>query len=222
MGLLVVLRRTGHAVPVILADLREEVADRTALPAARHWPDREEVLAPQDRLTDGTWCGVNRHGLLAALVNRDGSTGPLPGKRSRGELPLEALDHADADAAVKALLDLDARVYRPFNMVLADNRDAFWLRNDGRKGKAYSLPDGLTLIAGREANDPGDPRLMAALTRLKEASAPDTDGGVAWRDILKEYAAATPAPLTARSLTLIRLPAIGTEAEPTLDHHDQV
>jgi hypothetical protein len=32
---------------------------------------------------------------MAGILNRINSLGPAPDKRSRGELPLDALDHAD-------------------------------------------------------------------------------------------------------------------------------
>ena len=52
--------------------------------------------------------GVNRHGVVAAVLNRPGSLGPAPGKRSRGELPLLALEHDLAAAAAAAIAALDA------------------------------------------------------------------------------------------------------------------
>ena len=60
--------------------------------------------------------GMNDHGVVATVLNRAGTLGPAEGKRSRGELPLEALDHADAVDAVDALLHLSRDAYRPFNM----------------------------------------------------------------------------------------------------------
>src|SRR3546814_18958070 len=69
--------------------------------------------------------------VVAAILNRRGSLGPAPGKRSRGELVLEALDHADALTAAEALAEQDPRAYRRFNLVVADNRNAYWLSNPG-------------------------------------------------------------------------------------------
>ena len=73
-------------------------------------------------------------GVMAAIMNRPGSLGPAEGVRSRGELPLEALDHADASEAAKALSAIEARSYRAFNLVIADDRHAFWLKGLGRSG----------------------------------------------------------------------------------------
>jgi hypothetical protein len=116
---------------LLLAANRDELADRPALPPGRHWPERAEVVAGLDLQAGGSWLGVNDHGVVAGVLNRPGTLGPAAGKRSRGELVLEALDHADAAAAAQALRDLDPDAYQPFNLVVADNRDAFWLRHAG-------------------------------------------------------------------------------------------
>src|SRR3546814_2463721 len=78
----------------------------------RHWPDRPQVVAGIDRLAGGSWLGVNDDGVVAAVLNREGTLGPAPGLRSRGELVLEALDHADAAAAAAALGALNPDAYR--------------------------------------------------------------------------------------------------------------
>jgi Transport and Golgi organisation 2 len=131
MCTLVLLRRPGAAWPLVLAANRDELATRPARPPGRHWPDRAEVVAGLDVQAGGSWLGINDCGVVAGVLNRTGTLGPAAGKRSRGELVLEALDHADAAAAAQALSDLDPHAYRPFNLVIADSRDAFWLRHAG-------------------------------------------------------------------------------------------
>jgi hypothetical protein len=126
---LVVLRRPGAPWPLLIAANRDELRTRPWRAPARHWPDRPEVVAGLDELSGGSWLGVNDYGVVAAVLNRVGSLGPAPGKRSRGELVLEALDHADARAAAAALSDLDPDAYRSFNLIVADARDAYWLRS---------------------------------------------------------------------------------------------
>src|SRR5690625_4299835 len=103
------------------------MAERAWLAPGRHWPDRPDILAGQDLLSGGSWLGINDHGVAAAILNRYGSLGPAADKRSRGELVLEALDHADARDAALALAEIEPRAYRSFNAVVADNRDAYWL-----------------------------------------------------------------------------------------------
>ena len=131
MCTLVILRRPEHDWPVVIGANRDEMIDRPAKPPGRHWPDRAEIVAGLDLLAGGSWLGVNDWGVAAAVLNRHGSLGPAAGLRSRGELVLEALDHADAVDAAAALSDLDPAAYRSFNLIVADNRDAFWLRHAG-------------------------------------------------------------------------------------------
>jgi hypothetical protein len=131
MCTVVLLRRPQAPWPLLLAANRDELRSRPWRPPARHWPDRPDVVAGLDVLAGGSWLGVNDDGVVAAILNRVGSLGPAAGKRSRGELVLEALDHADAAAAAAALVDLDPDAYRPFNLLIADARDAFWLRHAG-------------------------------------------------------------------------------------------
>lgn len=187
MCTVVILRRPGHDWPLILAANRDEMKTRPWKPPARHWPDRPEVIAGIDELAGGTWLGVNLTGLVAAVMNREGSLGPAPEKRSRGELPLEALDHADADDAAAALSDLDGAAYRPFNLVIADNRDAFWLKSEGHGPIAVKpIEPGVSMITARDLNDASSPRVAAYLPKFRDAPAPDPTAGTwdAWQALM--------------------------------------
>src|SRR5271169_313534 len=150
MCTVVILRRRDHRWPVLIGANRDEMIDRPWKAPARHWSDRPEVVAGLDILAGGSWLGINDWGVAAAVLNRTGSLGPAPGRRSRGELVLEALDHADAVAAAKALSYLDPDSYRTFNLIVADERDGFWLRHDGgRRIEVRPLKEGLSMIAAR-------------------------------------------------------------------------
>lgn len=189
MCTLVILRRPEHEWPVIIGANRDEMIDRPALPPGRHWPDRPEVVAGQDLLAGGTWLGVNDWGVVAAVLNRRGSLGPAAGMRSRGELVLEALDHADAVDAAMALRDLDPAAYRTFNLIVADDRDAFWLRHAGnRRIEALPIEDGLSVIANGEINDLTLPRLAVAHARFSKAPPPVPDLGEwsSWQALLSD------------------------------------
>src|SRR5438128_11572952 len=151
MCTLVFLRRPEHEWPVIIGANRDEMIDRPALPPGRHWPDRAEVVAGRDLLAGGSWLGINDWGVAAAVLNRHGSLGPAAGVRSRGELVLEALDHADAVAAAAALSHLDPAAYRTFNLIVADESDGFWLRHaGGTRVEVHPLKGGLSMIGSGE------------------------------------------------------------------------
>ncbi len=184
MCTVLILCRSEHAWPLILAANRDEMRDRPWTAPGRLWPDRPEVVAGRDDLAGGSWLGLNDHGVVAAMLNRHGTLGPQDGKRSRGELVLEALDHADAIEAGRALADLNPDAYRPFNMVIADNRDALWLRHAGDGPvEVRPLEDGAWMLTARDINDTSDPRVAANLARMRALPAPDParpDGWDAW------------------------------------------
>ncbi len=183
----VILRRPEHPWPVLIGANRDELIDRPWRAPGRHWPDRPEVVAGLDLLAGGSWLGLNDWGVAAAVLNRTGSLGPAPGRRSRGELVLEALDHADAIAAAEALSHLDPASYRTFNLIVADERDAFWLRHAGRaRVEVHPLKEGLSLIAAGDIDDLGTRRLALAAPAFRAWPAPDPDAGdwTGWESLL--------------------------------------
>jgi hypothetical protein len=176
MCTLIILRRPDHVWPVIIGANRDEMIGRPAASPARHWPDRPEVVAGLDRLAGGSWLGVNDWGVAAAILNRQGSLGPAPGQRSRGELVLEALDHPDAVAAAEALSHLDSEAYRTFNLIVADNRDGFWLRHAGSgQVEVHPIAEGLSIIASGDLNELVHRRLEFAEPLFRAAAPPDPD-----------------------------------------------
>ncbi|HVH76970.1 MAG TPA: NRDE family protein [Stellaceae bacterium] len=187
MCTLVILRRPDHPWPLVFAANRDEMIDRPWRVPGRHWPDRPEVVAGLDLLAGGSWLGLNDWGVAAAILNRHGSLGPQPGLRSRGELVLEALDHADAVEAAAALSALDPAAYRTFNLVVGDSRDVFWLRHaGGKRVECRPVEEGLSLIAAGDLDDVSERRLALARPRFAAAAPPDpgTAGWEAWQELL--------------------------------------
>ena len=229
MCTLVMLRRPDHEWPLIIGANRDEMVGRPSRAPGRHWPDRPEVTAGLDELAGGSWLGVNDHGVVAAILNRVGTLGQLQGKRSRGELVLEALDHADAVEAATALASIEARSYRPFNLVIADNRDAIWLAHRGGEEIALQpIPEGLSMLTARELDDPTSPRIAHYRERFKAARPPDpaSDEWSDWQALLRDSRPQDGfGPESAmcfeigsgfgtRSSSLIGLPAPGLERPP--------
>lgn len=183
----VLLFRPAHDWPVILAANRDEMLDRPWEAPARHWPDRDNVTAGRDVLAGGSWLGMNDDHVVAAILNRQGSLGPAQNKRSRGELVLDALDHAEASAAAMALSELNGAAYRPFNLVVADPVEAFWLRHDGRGPiKFEALPPGISMLTAHGLNSPDSLRVRQHLAQFEAAESPDPDVGdwQEWEDRL--------------------------------------
>ena len=182
-----ILIRPGHAWPLILAANRDERLDRAWDPPAAWWPDRPGTVAGRDHSGGGTWMGINGHGVVAAVLNRQGSLGPAPGKRSRGDLPLMALDHPTAAAAAQAMTELDASEWRGFNLVLADAAGAIFVRGAGHgHPRAVPLPAGMHMVTAHDPNDPESPRVARHLGRFRDAAPPEPGDWHAWTDILSD------------------------------------
>ncbi len=187
MCTVILLRRPGHAWPLILAANRDEKLDRPWDPPAAHWPDRPGVIGGRDREAGGTWMAM-RGGLVAAVLNRPGSLGPAPGKRSRGDLPLIALEAPDAAGAAARIAALDGGAWRPFNMVVADAGAAFFLRGLGA-GAPEPLPldAGVSMVTAHDPNDLTSPRTRRHLPRFRAAPAPAPPGDWAgWEALLAD------------------------------------
>lgn len=177
---------------MMLAANRDERLHRPWDPPAEWWPDRPGVVAGRDRLGEGTWMGLNRHHMVAVVLNRRGSLGPAPGKRSRGELPLLALENRFASAAASAIAALDAGAWRSFNMVVADATGAaYWLRGLGsRHPEQMPLADGFHMITSSDPNDMTRKRVVRHLPRFRSAPPPETDDYTAWRTLITDRSGA--------------------------------
>jgi Transport and Golgi organisation 2 len=177
----------GSEWPLLLGANRDERLDRPWDAPARHWPDRPWVVGGRDRLAGGSWLALNDSGVVAGVMNRVGSLGPAAGKRSRGELPLIALDHATATDAAHALATLDAGAWRSFNMVVADRRCAWFI-----SGLGYATPEILRLEPGchmAATTGPDDlsiPRIGRHLPRFRDAARPVPPDWTPWTRILSD------------------------------------
>ena len=187
MCTVVILRRPSHPWPLLLCANRDEMIGRAWSAPDRHWPDRDHVIAGRDEEAGGSWLALNDDGVVAAILNRHGSLGAAPDKRSRGELPLEAVDHAEASIAAEALAGLEPSSYRTFNLVIADAREAFWLKSDGERIEKAPIPEGLSMITAHNLNDTdGSERTQFHLPRFRSAPSPDVDADdwLAWETLL--------------------------------------
>ena len=185
MCTVVLLRQPNDKWPLLIAANRDEMMGRPWAPPGRHWLDRKNVVAGIDHLAGGSWMGINDEGVVACVLNRPDSLGPDPSLRSRGEIVLEALDHADAVDAANALIELDGRSYRSFNLMIADNREAFWLKSLGPAGDGNILsapiPAGISMITALDLNDPSSPRIQFYKPKFEAAKPPNVDAGN-WKD----------------------------------------
>ena len=175
MCTLVLLRRPGHAWPLLIAANRDEMRDRPWRAPARHWPDRPRSLpvstsspaAPGSASTTMGWSrrssiGATRSaGAGRAIPRRAGPRGPRSRRRRRGR--------RGAGRARRW-------AYRSFNLVVADDRAAFWLRVAGHGRAAATctaaeIPAGLSMLTAYDLDDPADPADRAPPAALARGTA---------------------------------------------------
>ncbi len=189
MCTVILLRRPGHAWPLLLAANRDERLDRAWDPPAAWWPELPGVIGGRDCTAGGTWMAIGPSGVVAAALNRPGSLGPESGKRSRGALPLLAAAQPDALAASRRITDLPAADWRPFNLVIADRHQAFFLRGLGSGApEAVELPPGISMVTAHDPNDLSSPRTRRHLPRFVAAPAPEParDDWSSWETLLAD------------------------------------
>lgn len=151
MCFLLIHHRTREDHPLVLLANRDEYFDRP-FEGPRLRDEALGILAPRDLRAGGTWLGVNRHGLVAAITNRRGDEhdAALP---SRGLLVHRALEHLGAHPAVDALqTHLAETAYAAFNLLLTDGHDALVVRHDAcpadvpRSGDVFELLPGAHVL----------------------------------------------------------------------------
>lgn len=165
MCLCILVHQWLDTAPLIMAANREEHYDRPSLPPA--WRS-DGIFAGSDQRLGGTWQGLNRHGLLVALTNRQDPVQD-PSRRSRGLLCQDALGADTARQSIDWLLHhFPSEPYNPCNLLLADAREAFAVHYDGHQASVQTLSPGLHLLADTDVDDPMHPRIQHALTLLQD------------------------------------------------------
>jgi hypothetical protein len=109
----------------------------------------------------------------------------MSGKRSRGDLPLLAASRVDAAAGAAAVAELDAGLWRGFNLVVADASGAWFIRGKGEgRPDAVALAPGLHVVTAHDPNDLESPRIARHLPRFRTAVPPGPAGWGGWPGLL--------------------------------------
>jgi uncharacterized protein with NRDE domain len=194
MCTVLLLTRPGTAWPLLLGSNRDERLDRAFDVPAAWWPDEPGIVAWRDRLSGGSWLGINAHGVLATVVNRLDTLGPLPGKASRGELVLRALRKRDAASAAAVLGVLHGDAYGGFTLLLADRDGAYSVTNAGDGIEVARLPPGHHMLTPEGCDVATAPRVASVMADFRTAASPDParDDWSGWLPLLQREDADDP------------------------------
>ena len=167
MCLIVLAWKTHPDFPLVVVANRDEYFERPTA-AAHWWPEPKRLLAGRDEEAGGSWLGVSADGRFAALTNyRDPSRLSPEGKRSRGELVVDALTRPALPAWLDGL-DADADRYNPFNLMVGTKDELFVFESVSRHLR--SLTPGIHGVSNHLLNTPW-PKLQAARRQLEAALA---------------------------------------------------
>lgn len=164
MCLLAIQYRLVPESPILVAANREEYYDRPSQPPSIQ-SGKPRVLCGVDQQANGTWLGVNQHGLFVAACNRVRLMPPLT-PRSRGTLCRDLLRAGSAREAVDtALEELSTGKYDGVNYVIADGESG-WVVHGCEEAEVVQLEEGLSIVSSGDVNDPRDQRVKMALRLL--------------------------------------------------------
>lgn len=169
MCTLIALHRCFEQAPLVLAANRDEWRDRPAEPPALRRAGGRAVVAPRDVTAGGTWLGLNDAGLFAGLTNRP-APAPDPARRSRGLLVHDALAHGTARAAARAAAAEPEEAYNPFNLFVADGREAFVVVGDGAL-RVVALRPGAHVVGNFDPDDRSRSKGARLLERAERVAA---------------------------------------------------
>jgi len=169
MCTLIAIHRHIPGAPLVVAANRDEFHDRPAQEPVIWNTQRRAVLAPRDLRAGGTWLGLNGAGVFAGLTNRPCEV-PDKSRRSRGFLVLDALASASAGEAVREFERLPENAYNPFNLFVADAKQAFALVYRDRVAEVRELEPGAHVIGNADPDDRGHAKTARILRQVEEVA----------------------------------------------------
>lgn len=186
--------RVYERYPLIIAANRDEYADREWREPGYHWPDAPGVFGPLDVASGGSWLGVNRHGLVCAVLNQGRTQSLGMTMRSRGELVVTALRHASLAQAAAWLSRVEAGRYLGFHLLLADQRHARLFSTSLGQVVEKGIEPGVHILSSKGLDGADCPKAARFLGPMRHGlpAAPEARRWQHFRELLATTAYAQP------------------------------
>lgn len=143
MCTIVLAKNVFPGFPVVVAANRDELLDR---PSETPKMRSETLFAPRDLQRGGMWIGINKHGVIIGLTNRL-DVKSVSGRKSRGQVVQEALQHTTAASAVKYLKSLTGSHFNGFYLIAADKLESWVFGGNGREIDYQFQVEGLVVVS---------------------------------------------------------------------------
>jgi uncharacterized protein with NRDE domain len=147
MCTIVALFQVREDFPLVIATNRDEFYARASSGPVRLL-DEPPTVGGRDLRARGTWMGVTRAGCFVGVTNQRGLRVPDAGKRSRGELVMDALRLGEPEAIRVRLAGVDGREYNGFNLMFGDARRLYagYGRDDRREIEVVAISPGIHVL----------------------------------------------------------------------------
>ena len=170
--------------PILIANNRDEYFSRTFKSPGYHW--NNSIFAGKDILEGGSWLGLNKNGLCAAILNRDSNNLKNKNLKSRGKIIIDILKKSDAKSALEYIKSYFKKNTRFFNLFISDYEDAFWIKYDQNEFKSFIVPYGFSIIDNYGLNDDKSPKqkLYRDIFLKKNLPNPSINYFKSWQELL--------------------------------------
>lgn len=150
---LIVLALDAHPdLSLAVAANRDEFHDRSC-EAARFWESSPGLVAGRDLRAGGTWLGLTRSGLLAAVTNYREPGARRESGPSRGSLVARFLEGGHAPERYARILEREAPQYSGFSLLFGSTSDLWWFSNRSG-GPAQPVGAGIHGLSNGLLDDP--------------------------------------------------------------------
>lgn len=126
MCVMLAVRNPLPDVSLLLLHNRDEFTTRPFQKAQAHASGTETRIYGTDEKAGGTWLAMNQQGVYAAVLNIRTADNKEAAMKSRGALPLEALENTDRIPAFFEDLKKKSSEYAPFNLVIGGPDRPTW------------------------------------------------------------------------------------------------
>ena len=170
--------------PILIANNRDEYLTRTFKSPGYHW--NNSIFAGKDISEGGSWLGLNKNGLCAAILNRASNKLKNKNLNSRGKIIIDILKKSDAKSALKYIESYFKKDTRFFNLFISDYKNAFWIKYDQNEFKSFVVPYGFSIIDNYDLNDNKSPKqkLYRDIFLNKKLPNPTINYFKSWQDLL--------------------------------------
>lgn len=184
MCTLFIYRSKNTDWPVLIASNRDEYLSRTFKAPGYYW--NNSIFAGKDISEGGSWLGINKNGLCAAILNRVSNSLKIKNFKSRGQIIIEILNYSNAASALKYIKSNFKKNTKFFNLFISDYQDAYWIKYDQDELKSFKVPYGFSILDNYNLNDNTSPkqRLYKRIFLKKRLPNPSINYFKSWEELL--------------------------------------